>query len=201
MESAAKMVQLAMNAIRKSTNFTWSLPYLKMPHITINGSWSMDPPRAPSFSVRWYKDAMNSGIILNSPTIFGMMNGQLLGGGDAGSELVVGTENLMSMIRRVVESFAEGSRFQVALEAALKRASESMVNSIQRMSALSAAGSAGGLDSATGRMLLSMLNQYLPYLPQIANLQVVTETGVLVGVLAPQMDQRLGVISYRQRRQ
>ena len=57
------------------------------------------------------------------------------------------------------------------------------------------------MDSATGRMLLSMLSQYLPYLPQIANLQVVTETGVLVGVLAPQMDQRLGVISYRQRRQ
>ena len=65
----------------------------------------------------------------------------------------------------------------------------------------SASGGAGGLDSATGRMLLSMLSQYLPYLPQIANLQVVTETGALVGQLAPQMDQRLGVISYRQRRQ
>ena len=201
MESAVRMVQLAMAAIKKSTNFTWSLPYLKMPHITINGSWNMDPPQAPSFSVRWYKDAMNSGIILNSPTIFGMMNGQLLGGGDAGSELVVGTENLMSMIRRVVESFAEGSRFQTTLEAALKRASESMIDSFQRLGALSAAGTAGGLDSATGRMLLSMLSQYLPYLPQIANLQVVTETGVLVGVLAPKMDQRLGVISSRQKRQ
>ena len=161
----------------------------------------MDPPQAPSFSVRWYRDAMRNGIILDSPTIFGMMNGKYLGAGDAGSELVVGTENLMAMIRRVVESFAEGSKFQTTLEAALQKASASMVSSIRNTSMLSASGGAGGLDSATGRMLLSMLSQYLPYLPQIANLQVVTETGALVGQLAPQMDQRLGVISYRQRRQ
>ena len=76
-----------------------------------------------------------------------------------------------------------------------------MVSSIQSMAVLNGAGSAAGFDSATGRMLLSMLSQYLPYLPQIANLQVVTDTGALVGQLAPQMDQRLGVISYRQRRQ
>lgn len=39
-------------------------------------------------------------MILNSPTIFGMQNGRLLGGGEAGSEVVVGTNSLMNMIRQ-----------------------------------------------------------------------------------------------------
>ena len=55
-------------------------------------------------SVDWYKKAMDAGMILNSPTIFGMMNGQLLGAGEAGSETVVGTHSLMDMIRQAVGS-------------------------------------------------------------------------------------------------
>ena len=46
-----------------------------------------------------------------------------------------------------------------------------------------------------------MLAEYLPYLPQMANMQMVTDTGALVGQLAPQMDEQLGVIAMRQRRQ
>ena len=45
---------------------------------------------------------MKDGIIMNSPTIFGMANGKLLGGGEAGSETIVGTNNLMSMIQAAV---------------------------------------------------------------------------------------------------
>ena len=58
----------------------------------------------PMISVDWYKKAMDAGMILNSPTIFGMMNGQLLGAGEAGSETVVGTHSLMDMIRQAVGS-------------------------------------------------------------------------------------------------
>ena len=47
---------------------------------------------------------MDGGMILDSPTIFGMMNGQLLGGGEAGSEAVVGVSSLMQMIQRAVAS-------------------------------------------------------------------------------------------------
>lgn len=102
MSNAVRTVQNAMNSIRNSTNFQWNLPYLKMPHIWINGWWSMDPPSAPSFSVHWYKDAMENGMILDNPTIFGMMNGKLLGAGDAGAEAVVGLHSLMSMIQNAV---------------------------------------------------------------------------------------------------
>ena len=41
-------------------------------------------------------------MILNSPTIFGMKDGNLLGAGDAGSETVVGTSALMRMIQAAV---------------------------------------------------------------------------------------------------
>ena len=53
----------------------------------------------------------------------------------------------------------------------------------------------------TGDILVSLvdlLNQYLPYLPQLANLQLVTNTGVLVGELAAPMNQALGKISIRE---
>lgn len=106
MNRAVKKVQEAVDSMRNSMNFTWNLPYLKLPHIYINGSWGFNPPSVPSFSVQWFKDAMENGFILNNPTIFGMMNGKLLGGGDAGSEAVVGTQSLMDMIRNAVSGMA-----------------------------------------------------------------------------------------------
>lgn len=50
---------------------------------------------------------MKKGMILNSPTIFGAMNGHLLGAGEAGSETVVGTDSLMSMITGAVSSVGD----------------------------------------------------------------------------------------------
>ena len=46
---------------------------------------------------------MNGGMILNGATIFGMDNkGNLLGGGESGSETVVGTKSLLRMIKQAV---------------------------------------------------------------------------------------------------
>ena len=45
---------------------------------------------------------MKNGMILDRPTIFGAAGDSLLAGGEAGSETVVGTESLMSMIRAAV---------------------------------------------------------------------------------------------------
>lgn len=57
----------------------------------------------PDFYVDWYAKAMQNGMILDNPTIFGMMNGKLLGAGEAGSETVVGTSRLMEMIGDAVD--------------------------------------------------------------------------------------------------
>ena len=85
-------------------NFSWSLPKIKLPHFSISGSFSLNPPSIPHFSVSWYKKAMEDGMIMNSPTIFGFdkKSNQFLGGGEAGSETVVGTDNLMGMIQTAV---------------------------------------------------------------------------------------------------
>ncbi len=75
---------------------------IKLPHFTVSGSFSMslkDGIKLPKIGVEWYKKAMEDGMILNSPTIFGYNNGKLLGGGEAGSEVVVGTNSLMKMIQ------------------------------------------------------------------------------------------------------
>lgn len=80
------------------------MPKIKMPHITVTGKFSLDPPSAPKFGIQWYKKAMDDAYILNSPTIFGASGGNLLGAGEAGSETIVGTDKLMSMIAEAVGS-------------------------------------------------------------------------------------------------
>ena len=103
-EAARDAVRNAIDRMKSFFNFHWSLPHIALPHFSISGNFSLNPPSIPHFSVSWYKKAMDGGMILNNPTIFGMMNGKLLGGGEAGSETVVGTESLMDMIRRAVAS-------------------------------------------------------------------------------------------------
>lgn len=99
---ARDAVKNAIDRIKSFFNFSWSLPHLKLPHISISGGFSLMPPRAPHFSIDWYAKAMKNGMILNNPTIFGMMDGKLLGGGEAGSETIIGTQSLMSMISKAV---------------------------------------------------------------------------------------------------
>lgn len=52
-----------------------------------------------------------------------------------------------------------------------------------------------------GESISAMLQEYLPYLPQMARSQWVTDTGVLVGELVPEMNRRLGMVAMRERRQ
>ena len=105
LEGAKNIVSKAINKIKSFFNFSWSLPKLKLPHISISGSFSIAPPSVPSFGISWYKKAMDDGMIMNQPTIFGYnaKSNQFLAGGEAGSETVVGTQNLMNMINSAVQ--------------------------------------------------------------------------------------------------
>lgn len=78
---------------------------VKLPHFRLVGSlnptkWVTDG--LPHIEVDWYKKAMQNGMILDHPTIFGMMNGSLLGGGEAGREAIVGVNSLQGMIQQAV---------------------------------------------------------------------------------------------------
>lgn len=105
-ESALSTIRSIVDRIKGIFNFSWSLPHINLPHFRVNGGkWPYGlggQGWLPSISIDWYAKAMKDGIIMNSPTIFGMANGRLLGGGEAGSETIVGTNNLMSMIQAAV---------------------------------------------------------------------------------------------------
>ena len=97
-EGAKQVVSNAINYIRGLLSGELSFPHIRLPHFSISGSLSLNPPSVPHINVDWYKKAMNNPYMLNGATIFGAMNGNLLGGGEAGSEMVVGTNKLMQMI-------------------------------------------------------------------------------------------------------
>jgi phage-related minor tail protein len=102
--AAKDAVKNAIDRMRSFFHFSWSLPPLKLPHVSISGHFSLNPPSVPHFGISWYKKAMDGGMILDSPTIFGAMDGKLLAGGEAGSETVVGTRSLMDMIQSAVQA-------------------------------------------------------------------------------------------------
>lgn len=109
MESAKRKVSDMIEKIKGLFNFKWSLPALKAPQFKISPpGWKIgDLLRGsiPHLSVAWHAKAMDKGMILNEPTIFGMdKSGTLLGGGEAGSETIVGTQSLMDMVQNATHT-------------------------------------------------------------------------------------------------
>ena len=97
-------VQAGVDKLKELMNFEWKLPKLELPHFKISGTFSLNPPSVPSIGVDWYAKAMQNGMILNNPTIFGAQNGRLLGAGEAGPEVVVGAGSLSRMIQSAVNN-------------------------------------------------------------------------------------------------
>lgn len=89
MDAAKTTVKNAVEKLKSFFNFKWSLPKIKLPHFKISGSFSLNPPRIPTFSVSWYKQ----GGVFDSPTLFGYGNGQIGGLAEAGSEAVLPLES------------------------------------------------------------------------------------------------------------
>lgn len=111
---AKDAVKEAIDKMKGFFNFSWSLPKIKLPHFSISGKFSLDPPSVPKFNIDWYAKAMKNPMLLNAPTIFGMQNGKLLGAGEAGAEVVSGASKLMSMIKEAVISANSQARYSTA---------------------------------------------------------------------------------------
>lgn len=100
MSVARDAVGNAISALKSKFNFSWSLPHLKLPHVSISGSFSINPPSVPHFGISWYKD----GGILTRPTIFGAAGNNLLAGGEAGAEAVVPLATLWDKLEAMITS-------------------------------------------------------------------------------------------------
>ena len=90
------------------------LSNLKLPSFSLKSSTKqygkLGAVSYPSrMDVSWHADAMSNPKILNKPTIFGMINGRLQGGGEAGNELVGGASTVMGMIRQAVSESSLGA--------------------------------------------------------------------------------------------
>lgn len=98
--AAKSAVSSAISAIKSAFKFSWSLPKLKLPHISISGRFSINPPSVPHFGISWYKE----GGILTQPTIFGAAGNNLLAGGEAGAEAVVPLATLWDKLETMIRS-------------------------------------------------------------------------------------------------
>lgn len=109
-------------------NLDLSLPDIKLPHLSVSGGEAPygigGQGSLPSFSIEWYAKAMRNPMLMDSPTIFGYnpVTGAAMGGGEAGSEVVSGTNTLMNMIGRAVaqNSNAQSDRVVTLLTALLE---------------------------------------------------------------------------------
>ena len=102
-QTAKTTIKNIVDAIKGFFNFKISFPRIPMPHFRISPSgWDIGDllkGSIPKLSIDWYKKAMDNPMIMTSPTAFGInANGQIMAGGEAGSEVVSGTETLMNMI-------------------------------------------------------------------------------------------------------
>lgn len=68
-----------------------SLPHIKLPHFSLNGEFSFNPPKVPHLGVNWYA----KGGIFNRPSIIGV--------GEAGTEAVLPIDKLDELMARAME--------------------------------------------------------------------------------------------------
>lgn len=90
----------AIEFIKGLFNFEFKWPHIPLPHFSFSGSinpldWLKDG--LPKIGVEWYSKAMNRPIMMTGPTIFGMSGNSLLGGGEAGNEVIMSEEYMKKL--------------------------------------------------------------------------------------------------------
>jgi hypothetical protein len=96
-----------------------SWPKVPMPKFSVSpAGWKIGDllkGSIPKLSISWYADAMRNPMIMDKPTIFGYnpATGSLMGGGEAGSEVVSGTATLLNLIQQAVRGENSGIAYRL----------------------------------------------------------------------------------------
>lgn len=105
-------VQNGINALRNMVNFSWSLPHLSIPHFSITGSFSLNPPSVPSIGVSWYA---KGGFPEAGELFIARESGAEMVGSMNGSAAVANNDQIVAGIRQgvyeaVTSALANGNR-------------------------------------------------------------------------------------------
>lgn len=108
------------------SNLSLKFPKIELPplpHFSLTGEFSLNPPSVPHLSVDWYAKAMQTPYIFTTPTVVQSSYG-MIGAGEAGHEIMYGYNSLMRDITAANSannaSLIDG--FYYAMVAALKSA-------------------------------------------------------------------------------
>lgn len=78
--------------------FDFELPHIKLPHFSIQGSFSLNPPSVPSFDINWYK----TGGIFDQASVIGV--------GEAGQEAVIPIAELSNILDDTMRKLGYGNQ-------------------------------------------------------------------------------------------
>lgn len=109
--AARDTVRSVIDSIKGAFNFSWSLPKLKLPHLSIKGEFSLTPPSVPTFGIDWYAH----GGVFNGPSVIGV--------GEAGSEyaLPLNRQSLQPLAEGIFELMPQGGGDLLAEVRALRQ--------------------------------------------------------------------------------
>lgn len=101
------------------TGLTLKFPKIempKLPHFSLTGEFSLNPPSVPHLDIDWYAKAMTNPYLFTSPTI--------VGAGEAGAEVMYGRDNLMRDIADATSANNDAliNGLYIAMTEALKQA-------------------------------------------------------------------------------
>lgn len=128
LNAARDKVKEIVDKIKGFFKFEWKLPKLKMPHFSVSGKFSLDPPSIPKFSVDWYAQ----GGVFDKPTLFPYGNGAIGGLGEAGAEAIVPLENNTKWLDKIAERLQGGNR-PIVLQVDGKTFAEISVDTINQL--------------------------------------------------------------------
>jgi hypothetical protein len=95
-DKAKELVKAGVEKFKSFFNFEWKLPKIKLPHFSVTGSFSLNPPSIPKFGVNWY----SKGGIFTKRTILpgGVGVGDAIQGGGNAMEAVLPIDRLPSLL-------------------------------------------------------------------------------------------------------